>query len=516
MDERYEWLASAIQRYLQVDTVSTDELFSHQDAVACADRFFSSQAVLTVFAVNNDYFARDGPGKEQDDGSDEDGEAAEVAAGVTHHQRLQLSSRMPTLQPGEGLRALFLLKTETLELTAADAAGWQKGQSRVEQAVEIFVTESPRLDSFQSALKQAFLPLLEDAPLRAARSLSDRDGGAGDDDLVVPTPVASSHKVAPLPPLTAEVVSLVQRLDNHISSFASQLSAERTLTMPKNELHIEDSEAGVDNVARNPDVMKEIEILTSQWRVEIQAALDEDPEKNDPLGEIEYWKRKYSALSGLYEQLMNHPKVKLILHIAKETDCGSFQTTLKPKVDELKKKYLIAKDNVKFLGTLDRHFRIIHNVTPESGTLQPIIDTMSSMMMAIRMVWIISRYYCTEENMMGLLEKIAALIADKVKIFVDTKTILEQPFDEARRKLEQGQQVLLKWKAAYVQVQKEINDSDREQHWVFDAKRLFDTTDYMAEKCADLLKMVSVLEYFHRLLGAQLKQCSRSKRASRS
>ena len=59
-------------------------------------------------------------------------------------------------------------------------------------------------------------------------------------------------------------------------------------------------------------------------------------------------------------------------------------------------------------------------------------------MMAIRMVWIISRYYNAEENMMGLLEKIANLIAQKVSQFIDHHKILSYSAEEAKRKIEQG------------------------------------------------------------------------------
>ena len=44
-----------------------------------------------------------------------------------------------------------------------------------------------------------------------------------------------------------------------------------------------------------------------------------------------------------------------------------------------------AKDNVKFLQTLERHFKNLEN-----GSLQTIVETLPSLLNAIRMVWIIS------------------------------------------------------------------------------------------------------------------------------
>lgn len=48
---------------------------------------------------------------------------------------------------------------------------------------------------------------------------------------------------------------------------------------------------------------------------------------------------------------------------------------------ELHKKYALAKDNVKFLTTLERHFKILH-----SGSLNAMAETITPMMGAIRMV----------------------------------------------------------------------------------------------------------------------------------
>jgi hypothetical protein len=72
-------------------------------------------------------------------------------------------------------------------------------------------------------------------------------------------------------------------------------------------------------------------------------------------------------------------------------------------------RYVEAKDNVKFLTTLERHFKNI-----SSGNLTAILDTLPSMMNALRMVWVISRHYNTDDQMLPLMRRIASEIADKV------------------------------------------------------------------------------------------------------
>ena len=68
---------------------------------------------------------------------------------------------------------------------------------------------------------------------------------------------------------------------------------------------------------------------------------------------------------------------------------------------ELEKRYIEAKDNVKFLTTLERHFKHIRD-----GPLVQILDTLPSMMNALRMVWVISRHYKDDQRMEPLFGRI--------------------------------------------------------------------------------------------------------------
>ena len=67
---------------------------------------------------------------------------------------------------------------------------------------------------------------------------------------------------------------------------------------------------------------------------------------------------------------------------------------------ELEKRYIEAKDNVKFLTTLERHFKHIRD-----GPLVQILDTLPSMMNALRMVWVISRHYKDDSLMEPLMTR---------------------------------------------------------------------------------------------------------------
>ena len=89
---------------------------------------------------------------------------------------------------------------------------------------------------------------------------------------------------------------------------------------------------------------------------------------------------------------------------------------------ELEKRYIEAKDNVKFLTTLERHFKHITN-----GTLVQILDTLPSMMNALRMVWVISRHYKEDHRMEPLMARIAWEVANRVSTMINMRTIFREP-----------------------------------------------------------------------------------------
>ena len=75
---------------------------------------------------------------------------------------------------------------------------------------------------------------------------------------------------------------------------------------------------------------------------------------------------------------------------------------------------------VKFLTTLERHFKVVH-----FGGFDEVRDALPSMLNAIRMVWIVSRSFNTDEKMVPLMERIATELTRRVSGAVRVTAILE-------------------------------------------------------------------------------------------
>lgn len=88
---------------------------------------------------------------------------------------------------------------------------------------------------------------------------------------------------------------------------------------------------------------------------------------------------------------------------------------------DIHKYFVEAKDNARFLSTVDRHMK---NVT-FGTTFGLVTETIPNLMVALRMVWIISRYYNTDERMVPMLERIAWQLCERVMRIINIRTLFE-------------------------------------------------------------------------------------------
>lgn len=80
------------------------------------------------------------------------------------------------------------------------------------------------------------------------------------------------------------------------------------------------------------------------------------PQGNGPLAEIEFWRERNATLSALYEQT-KLPIVRKVLDVIKESE-SMLVANLQPVLTELFKFHMEASDNVRFLSTVERHFKV--------------------------------------------------------------------------------------------------------------------------------------------------------------
>lgn len=215
--------------------------------------------------------------------------------------------------------------------------------------------------------------------------------------------------------LKDELLVNVKKFSSYVAFTINQVAGEVKLDIPD----ISEQDPAV--AAKNAALVSLLEHAVDKWCQVMSNTLEEqlkrEPSGNGPLAELEFWKERNSALGSLWEQL-NFPaaqKVVSVLKSANSATSSSFDYYWK----ELSKYCVEAKDNVRFLSTLERHFKNVAH----GASFTTVTETMPALLNALRMMWVISRHYNTDERMVPLMERIAWELSERVSRSVNIRTI---------------------------------------------------------------------------------------------
>ncbi|NXC40207.1 DYH5 protein, partial [Penelope pileata] len=130
-----------------------------------------------------------------------------------------------------------------------------------------------------------------------------------------------------------------------------------------------------------------------------------------PRAELDYWKKRLSKFSYLMDQLKS-PDVKAVLGVltaAKSKLLKSWRVLdirITNAVNE-------AKDNVRYLYSLEKHCDPLYNTDPVSMT-----DAIPGLINAIKMIQSISLYYNTSEKISSLFVKVTNQMIAACKSYI--------------------------------------------------------------------------------------------------
>lgn len=107
-----------------------------------------------------------------------------------------------------------------------------------------------------------------------------------------------------------------------------------------------------------------------------------------PLAEIDFWRDRATAVGFLHECLCE-PQVNRLT-----TLFSNSENSMKMLIRDVTRQYDEARDTTRFLMTVERH---IKNLTYGTN-FRVVMDTIYPLVNSLRMVWIVSRHYNTDER----------------------------------------------------------------------------------------------------------------------
>jgi len=305
----------------------------------------------------------------------------------------------------------------------------------------------------------------------------------------------------------------VQKFVGQISHAIQQVTGNIQLRLPNIDVVDPNNlQASAQAAAEDQGIVAILEGALDEWIHVITQLIDQENRKMEqfyrkdsvggsPISFIGFWRERNAVLSALYEQLQMD-NVKYLIMIMVKARVNSMSHFHK-KLQEIIGMYTEAKDTIRFLTVLERHFKNLSN-----GKLSVIRDTIPPMLDSMRNIWVISHTINKDSNKdarMGLLmQKIAAEIADKVARKINIHQIFKSPPEQVMKTIMAGKEVLDLWEEAYLQTRDKIETQNSEQ-WNFTRNLLFDKTKYMSQTCSELYEVAETLDHFGKLLGSELK-----------
>ena len=151
-----------------------------------------------------------------------------------------------------------------------------------------------------------------------------------------------------------------------------------------------------------------------------------------------------------------------------------------------------AKDNVKYLMTLDKYIAPLYGGTPLD-----IIDTLPGLLNNIRMMHTIARYYSTAQRMTTLFRKITDQMISNCRQSVEGKgSLWDQPTSELIKALQQSLDTNKTYQEQYRLTRDKLAENPKGKQFDFNENVIFGKFDLYGRRVEKLIDMFSTVEQF--------------------
>uniref|UniRef100_A0A8B9H9P0 AAA+ ATPase domain-containing protein n=1 Tax=Astyanax mexicanus TaxID=7994 RepID=A0A8B9H9P0_ASTMX len=167
------------------------------------------------------------------------------------------------------------------------------------------------------------------------------------------------------------------------------------------------------NAVSNSELVEGLEAVLLRWVKQIEQVLAESEQlrkEADDIGpseELQYWKSRMSTFNSLLEEIKK-PHVRKVIGVLQVA-----KSKMLSKWKELDGNITIvaneAKDNVKYLHTLEKFFRALGN---------SMLEHIPSLLNSIRLIQNVSRYYNSSEHMTSLFVKVTNQMVSSCKLYL--------------------------------------------------------------------------------------------------
>ena len=268
-------------------------------------------------------------------------------------------------------------------------------------------------------------------------------------------------------------------------------------------------------------VVKSLNLL-NDWCKSIEEYLDDSDRSrwesadSGPDTELHFWKSRTQRLASITEQLKNRSVksvVSLLSTVARPSGISNnnSQETLVDahrvismlaqwkEIDvQITEAANEAKDNVKYLSTLERFFDTLYGRDPVA-----IIDTLPALVNAVRMIHTIARYYGTTERITRLFMKLSNQMITACKLAINGKDspdrLWEKDLPTLLEVIEKCLQLNEGYQDQYRSIKERMMQSSKGKQFDFSETQIFGKFDLFCRRLIKLMDMFSTMQQFRSL-----------------
>uniref|UniRef100_A0A673GVC6 Dynein heavy chain 5, axonemal-like n=1 Tax=Sinocyclocheilus rhinocerous TaxID=307959 RepID=A0A673GVC6_9TELE len=260
-------------------------------------------------------------------------------------------------------------------------------------------------------------------------------------------------------------------------------------------------------VANSAEALEKIEACMKTWVKQIEQVLAESDQlrkEADDLGpraELDHWKKRMSRFNYLLDQLKS-PEVKAVLGvlIIAKSKLIKVWRELDIRITDAANE---AKDNVKYLYTLEKFCDPLYNSNPVS-----MVEAIPGLINAIRMIHSISRYYNTSEKITSLFVKVTNQMITACKAYITNNgsaTIWDQPQEVVSEKLKAAIRLNQEYQKYFQKTKQKLEENPLERQFDFSEMYIFGKFDTFQRRLNKILNMFSTISTYNALQDSKIE-----------
>jgi dynein heavy chain len=355
--------------------------------------------------------------------------------------------------------------------------------NRVESDVVMGEIASNALESFHIVIEELFKPALE----------SHKEWGLCTEESV------------------KDYLTQISKFSSLLAEAVSSLSGGTEIAMPDKKYdQIAATQSAFAKAAVDNELVSHFESVVDHWIQQTASLLDEkqppgkaDADDSGPDTEFDFWRKRMAKFNHVAEQLKK-PEARVVVGVlttAKNKVLRSWKQCDNQITDALNE----AKDNVKYLTTLEKYTEPLYKGTPEN-----IMDALPALMNNVKMMLTIARYYSTQEHMTTLFVKITNQMIKTCKRCIEcpngSKTKLwEQDPEDLLKRLEMSLKLNDAYQELYRVTKEKLQTQPKVKQFDFNESQIFGKFDLYCKRVQKLIDMFTTILQFNALASNKVE-----------